>query len=106
MKPAAFDYYRAETLREALELRAEKRDALRIIAGGQSLGAMLNLRLVSPEGLLDISRLDELKQIEVRDGRVEVGARADLVLVDTAETPTVTRAFVEGRDVYRAEGDR
>ncbi|MCY4732875.1 alpha-D-ribose 1-methylphosphonate 5-triphosphate diphosphatase, partial [Natronomonas gomsonensis] len=39
-------------------------------------------------------------------GRVEVGARADLVLVDTAETPTVTRAFVEGRDVYRAEGDR
>lgn len=39
-------------------------------------------------------------------GRIEVGARADLVLVDTAETPTVTRAFVEGRDVYRAEGDR
>ena len=39
-------------------------------------------------------------------GRVEVGARADLVLVDTAETPTVSRAFVEGRDVYKAEGDR
>lgn len=39
-------------------------------------------------------------------GRVEVGARADLVLVDTAGTPTVTRAFVEGRDVYKAEGDR
>lgn len=39
-------------------------------------------------------------------GRVEVGARADLVLVDTAGTPTVSRAFVEGRDVYKAEGDR
>jgi 2-furoyl-CoA dehydrogenase FAD binding subunit len=74
MKPAAFDYYRAESLREALELRAEKRDALRIIAGGQSLGAMLNLRLVSPGELLDISRLDELKRIEARDGHVEVGA--------------------------------
>lgn len=39
-------------------------------------------------------------------GRIEVGARADLVLVDTVETPTVTRAFVEGREVYLAEGGR
>lgn len=39
-------------------------------------------------------------------GRIETGARADLVLVDTAETPTVTRGFVAGRDVYKAEGDR
>lgn len=39
-------------------------------------------------------------------GRIEVGARADLVLVDTAETPTVTRAFIEGKNVYKAEDNR
>lgn len=39
-------------------------------------------------------------------GRIEEGARADIVLVDTAETPTVSRAFVAGRGVYVAEGDR
>ena len=39
-------------------------------------------------------------------GRIEEGARADIVLVDTAETPTVTRAFVDGQAVYLAEGDR
>ena len=39
-------------------------------------------------------------------GRIEPGARADLILVDTAETPTVSRAFVDGTVVYRAEADR
>jgi len=38
-------------------------------------------------------------------GRITEGARADLVVVDTEETPTVSRAFVAGRDVYRAEGN-
>jgi alpha-D-ribose 1-methylphosphonate 5-triphosphate diphosphatase len=39
-------------------------------------------------------------------GRIEEGARADIILVDTAETPTVTRAFVDGKAVYLAEGDQ
>jgi alpha-D-ribose 1-methylphosphonate 5-triphosphate diphosphatase len=38
-------------------------------------------------------------------GRIAEGARADLVVVDTEETPTVSRAFVAGRDVYKAEGN-
>jgi alpha-D-ribose 1-methylphosphonate 5-triphosphate diphosphatase len=39
-------------------------------------------------------------------GRIERGARADLILVDTADTPTVSRAFVDGEAVYRAEANR
>ena len=74
MKPAAFDYVRAETLDEALEvLRNEGGDA-RIIAGGQSLMPMLNMRLAKPRVLVDIMRLEELRKIEPRQGRITVGA--------------------------------
>jgi 2-furoyl-CoA dehydrogenase FAD binding subunit len=74
MKPAAFDYIRAETLDEALEvLRKEGGDA-RIIAGGQSLMPMLNMRLAKPRVLIDIMRLEELRKIEPRQGKIAVGA--------------------------------
>jgi 2-furoyl-CoA dehydrogenase FAD binding subunit len=74
MKPAAFDYVRAETLEEALQvLRQEGSDA-RIIAGGQSLMAMLNMRLARPKTLIDIMRLPELARIDVKGDTIMVGA--------------------------------
>jgi 2-furoyl-CoA dehydrogenase FAD binding subunit len=74
MKPAAFDYVRAETLEEALQvLRQEGSDA-RIIAGGQSLMAMLNMRLARPRTLIDIMRLPELARIDVKGDTILVGA--------------------------------
>src|ERR1700741_2502520 len=74
MKPAAFDYVRAESLDEALEvLRNEGSDA-RIIAGGQSLMPMLNMRLAKPRVLVDIMRLKELRKIDPQQGKIAVGA--------------------------------
>jgi 2-furoyl-CoA dehydrogenase FAD binding subunit len=74
MKPAAFDYVRAETLDEALQvLRQEGSDA-RIIAGGQSLMAMLNMRLARPRTLIDIMRLPELARIDAKADTIMVGA--------------------------------
>ncbi|HLJ01758.1 MAG TPA: FAD binding domain-containing protein [Bradyrhizobium sp.] len=74
MKPAAFDYVRAEHLDEALEvLRREGGDA-RVIAGGQSLMPMLNMRLAQPKTLIDIMRLGALARIERKGGTVTVGA--------------------------------
>jgi 2-furoyl-CoA dehydrogenase FAD binding subunit len=74
MKPAAFDYVRAESLDEALDvLRNEGSDA-RIIAGGQSLMPMLNMRLAKPRVLIDIMRLEELRRIETKQDKVIVGA--------------------------------
>ena len=74
MKPAAFDYVRAEHLDEVLDgLRREGGDA-RIIAGGQSLMPMLNMRLARPKTLIDIMRLGDLARIEHRGGTVTVGA--------------------------------
>ncbi|MFK3664132.1 FAD binding domain-containing protein [Ochrobactrum teleogrylli] len=74
MKPRPFDYVRAESVADALDQLAQHGDNSRILAGGQSLMAMLNLRLVDPGTLIDIGRIDELKRIERKSGWVEIGA--------------------------------
>lgn len=74
MKPAAFDYVRAESLSEALHVLDSEGGDARILAGGQSLMAMLNMRLARPKVLVDIMRLKELDRIEEKNGAVIVGA--------------------------------
>jgi 2-furoyl-CoA dehydrogenase FAD binding subunit len=74
MKPAAFDYIRAQSVGEVLETLADEGGDARIIAGGQSLMAMLNMRLAKPKILIDIMRLNELNRIEVKANRVTIGA--------------------------------
>lgn len=74
MKPAAFDYVRAETADEAVQqLRALGADA-RILAGGQSLMAVLNMRLAQPSALIDISRTADLDQVRIERDMLSVGA--------------------------------
>jgi 2-furoyl-CoA dehydrogenase FAD binding subunit len=74
MKPAAFDYVRAEHLDEVLDVLGREGGDARIIAGGQSLMAMLNMRLAKPRTLIDIMRLPELARIESKAGRITIGA--------------------------------
>ena len=74
MKPAAFDYVRAETLSEALEALHGDAENTRIIAGGMSLVPMLNMRLATPATLVDITRIEELRQIEDTGSEIRVGA--------------------------------
>ena len=74
MKPHPFDYVRADTVDEATELLAQHGDEARVLAGGQSLLAMLNLRLLEPAVLIDIARISELSEIREVGGKVEVGA--------------------------------
>jgi 2-furoyl-CoA dehydrogenase FAD binding subunit len=74
MKPARFTYAEPATVDEAAALLAERGDAARVIAGGQSLAPLLNMRLAAPEILIDIARLAPLKQIEIKDHSIEVGA--------------------------------
>jgi carbon-monoxide dehydrogenase medium subunit len=66
LKPAPFGYAKARSVDDAIALLARYADA-RLLAGGQSLIATLNMRLAAPRLLIDINALDELKQI-VRDG--------------------------------------
>lgn len=63
MKPAPFAYVRAESLEHALDVLAEHGDDALVLAGGQSLVPMLNLRLVQPAVVVDINALAELSTI-------------------------------------------
>lgn len=74
MKPAAFDYLRAETAEEALAALAQYGDDARVLAGGQSLMAMLNMRLAQPVQLVDISRIAELDYSKTSGDRLAIGA--------------------------------
>ena len=76
MKPAAFDYVRAESVNEVLDGLAKEGSDARVLAGGQSLMAMLNMRLARPKLLIDIMRLKELDLIEEKGGVVTIGAGA------------------------------
>ena len=75
MKPAAFDYIRAETLAEVHATLAAEGDQARVIAGGQTLLPMLSMRLARPSVVVDIMRLSELGGISLERGGIRVGAR-------------------------------
>ncbi|MDO8768362.1 MAG: xanthine dehydrogenase family protein subunit M [Burkholderiaceae bacterium] len=74
MKPAAFDYFRPSSLEEALEQLAAAGDSAKVIAGGQSLGPMLNMRLATPSDLIDLNDLTELAYIREVGDTLEIGA--------------------------------
>ena len=74
MKPRPFDYIRPDTIEEAVALLAEYGEGARILAGGQSLVPMLNLRIVDAEALIDVSRIGALDVIRDRGDTIEVGA--------------------------------
>ncbi|WP_435102453.1 FAD binding domain-containing protein [Arhodomonas sp. AD133] len=74
MKPAAFDYARPRTRREAIDLLVDAGSQARILAGGQSLMAVLNMRLAEPGLVIDITGVDDLHYIEERNGALCVGA--------------------------------
>jgi carbon-monoxide dehydrogenase medium subunit len=76
MKPARFQYARPETLDEALALLAEHGADAAVLAGGQSLMPMLNLRLAAPSIVVDINRIPELDEIRREAGSLRLGGRA------------------------------
>ena len=74
MKPAAFAYAKARSLEDAVARLAAHPGEAKLLAGGQSLIATLNMRLSSPSLLVDINGVAGLDGIRVRDGMVEIGA--------------------------------
>ena len=76
MKAAEFDYIKPKVLSEAVSLLVQEGDDARLIAGGQTLLATLNMRLSEPTLLIDISDLDELKGISLHENQLRIGALA------------------------------
>jgi len=88
MKAAAFDYVRAESLPQSLELLAQHGGDAKLLAGGQSLVPMMAMRLLRPALLVDIHRLVELKAIRRDAKTVTIGAGVrQRTLEDDAELP-------------------
>ena len=109
MKPAPFAYVRPQNLADALDLLAGARGITKVIAGGQSLGPMLNLRLLQPDLVVDIAGIPELRQVRrERDGLV-LGACVTHADIEDGRVPDVTggaMARVASAIAYRAVRNR
>ena len=86
MKPAPFAYCKAHSLDEAIALLGEDAEGARLLAGGQSLLATLNMRLSAPRILIDITGIPGLDRIDHRDGKIEIGALVRHVQAERAQS--------------------
>ncbi|MEV4106187.1 FAD binding domain-containing protein [Nonomuraea sp. NPDC049695] len=92
MKPPPFEYHAPRDVGEALRTLAEVGG--KVLAGGQSLIPMLNMRLAAPAHLVDISRLRELQVMEATEDGVRVGAAVTHAQAERAEAhPLLSRAL-------------
>lgn len=109
MKPVAFDYERPAALDAALKLLAREDVNVKPVAGSQSLGPMLNLRLVQPDLLVDITAIPELAAIREDKGALVLGACVTHGQLEDGGYPDPTRgvlAKVAAGIAYRAVRNR
>jgi carbon-monoxide dehydrogenase medium subunit len=98
LKPAAFAYARARSLDHAITLLGEHQGEAKLLAGGQSLIATLNMRLSSPSLLVDINGVTGLDGVSIRNGMVEIGALTRHVTLERSaeiakHAPLIARAM-------------
>jgi len=74
MKPVAFDYHRPNTIAEAVALLDDMKEEAGVLAGGMTLGPMLNMRLVRPRAVVDITRIEALRSIAIAGNTIVTGA--------------------------------
>lgn len=90
MKPVNFDYARPKDIEASLSLLAEDGLSVKVIAGSQSLGPMLNMRLVKPDFLVDITGIEELRQVKEEADGVVIGACVTHSDIEDRGAPDVT----------------
>jgi len=109
MKPVAFDFARPASVDEAVRLLAEETAFTKVIAGSQSLGPMLNLRLAQPDLLVDITGIAELTQVDETGDHVEIGACVTHADIEDGRIADPSRGLlpqVAGAIAYRAVRNR
>jgi aerobic carbon-monoxide dehydrogenase medium subunit len=89
MKAAAFDYVKPATIDQVLALLKEHGDDARLLAGGQTLMATLNMRLSEPQLVIDITGIESLRGISVQGSVLRIGALA--THTDIEFSPLVAR---------------
>jgi len=93
VKPAPFSYHRAGDVAEALELLAGFDGEAKLLAGGQSLVAMMNFRLARPPALIDITRIGGLSYLRAGPDGLRIGALTPHRAVETTRDPAVLDGF-------------
>ena len=94
MKPAPFEYARAESLDDAIGLLSGAGGDARPLAGGQSLGPMLNLRIARPALLVDLSPIAELREVSEDEDGITIGSSVVHSAVEDGEVPDVTAGLM------------
>jgi carbon-monoxide dehydrogenase medium subunit len=93
VKPAAFDYHRVDRVEDAVARLAELGEDAKVLAGGQSLVAMMNFRLVRPPALVDVTRIPDLRYV-ARDGdALRIGALTTHREVELLRDPDVIAGY-------------
>ncbi len=109
MKPAAFDYEAPTEVAAAVELLAASEGTGKVVAGCQSLGPMLNLRLAQPSLLVDVRGIPALHEVHEADGGVVVGSCVTHAAIEDRKVPDFTRGLMSAvaADIaYRAVRNR
>lgn len=109
MKPAAFEFVQAGSVAEAVRLLASSDGMARVMGGGQSLVPMLNLRLAGAAQVIDLSRISELKSVDIQDAVAVYGAGVTHAQIEDALVPDVTHGLmrkVAAGIAYRAIRNR
>lgn len=109
MKPVNFDYARPASLADALKLIGDDSRSVKILAGSQSLGPMLNMRLVQPDLVVDITGIDDLRRARVEGDRLVIGACVTHADIEDRRVPDETRGAlpsVASGIAYRAVRNR
>lgn len=107
MKPVNFAHAFPATIADALAGLGQ--DGVSLVAGNQSLGPMLNLRLARPDDLIDLSSLERLRAVEETDGHVRFGARITHAEIEDGEVPDPTGGWLRdaaAHIAYRAVRNR
>ncbi|MGB3273520.1 MAG: FAD binding domain-containing protein [Xanthobacteraceae bacterium] len=109
MKPVNFDYARPTDVGAVLALLDDQSRAVKLMAGSQSLGPMLNMRLVQPDLIVDLTGVTELRRVEETADDLVLGACITHADIEDRRVPDVTRGAlptVAGGIAYRAVRNR
>ena len=109
MKPVGFQFAQPESLAEAARLLRDLSEDTKIMAGGQSLGPMLNLRLARPEKIISVAALSELRAVEEGEDFIEFGAALRHAEFEDGSVPEPISGMmrhVAGGIAYRAVRNR
>ena len=109
MKPVAFDYERPADVASAVKSLAAGGGTAKVMAGGQSLGPMLNLRLAQPSLVVDVRRIEELTQVSESADALVLGSCITHSMIEDGAVPDVTLGLMPAvaADVaYRAVRNR